>query len=87
VDTGSRLEELQIAMPTLNVNVKSVTVDVPADTPLLWTLGDELGLTGTTFGWGMALCNDFQVGRMNVASRATHVHIVDIFTSQIRSTP
>jgi isoquinoline 1-oxidoreductase alpha subunit len=47
---GSRIEELQIAMPTLNVNGKSVTVGVPAETPLLWTLRDELGLTGTKFG-------------------------------------
>ena len=42
-------------MPTLNVNGKSVTVDVPADT-LLWTLRDEMGLTGTKLGCGMALC-------------------------------
>src|SRR3982074_918214 len=44
------------AMQTLNVNGKAVTVDVPPDTPLLWTLRDELGLTGTKFGCGMALC-------------------------------
>jgi len=32
------------------------SVDVPGDTPLLWTLRDVLGLTGTKFGCGMALC-------------------------------
>jgi len=43
-------------MATLMVNGKTVTVDVPDDTPLLWTLRDELHLTGTKFGCGMALC-------------------------------
>ena len=43
-------------MTKLNINGKSYNVDVPADTPLLWVLRDELGLTGTKFGCGMALC-------------------------------
>jgi isoquinoline 1-oxidoreductase alpha subunit len=43
-------------MTRLNINGKAVTVDVPPNTPLLWTLRDELGLTGTKFGCGMALC-------------------------------
>jgi isoquinoline 1-oxidoreductase alpha subunit len=41
---------------TLNVNGKSFDVDVAPDTPLLWVLRDELGLTGTKFGCGEALC-------------------------------
>ena len=40
----------------LNVNGKSVEVDVDPETPLLWVLRDTLGLTGTKFGCGMALC-------------------------------
>jgi isoquinoline 1-oxidoreductase subunit alpha len=43
-------------MVTLHINAESHDVDVPADTPLLWVLRDELGLTGTKFGCGMALC-------------------------------
>ena len=43
-------------MTKLNINGKQYDVDVPADTPLLWVLRDELGLTGTKFGCGMALC-------------------------------
>jgi isoquinoline 1-oxidoreductase subunit alpha len=43
-------------MTTLDINGKRVDVDVPAETPLLWTLRDELGMTGTKFGCGMALC-------------------------------
>ena len=40
----------------LKVNGKVVAVEVPGDTPLLWALRDELGLTGTKFGCGMSLC-------------------------------
>jgi isoquinoline 1-oxidoreductase alpha subunit len=43
-------------MATVTVNGKRFTVNVPDDTPLLWALRDELGLTGTKFGCGMALC-------------------------------
>jgi aerobic-type carbon monoxide dehydrogenase small subunit (CoxS/CutS family) len=43
-------------MIRLNVNGKEQTVDVEPDTPLLWVLRDELGLTGTKYGCGMALC-------------------------------
>src|ERR1700757_1333440 len=41
---------------TIKVNGQSHTVDVDDDTPLLWTLRDVLGMTGTKFGCGMALC-------------------------------
>lgn len=41
---------------SLNVNGVSHTVDVDGDTPLLWVLRDVLGMTGTKFGCGMALC-------------------------------
>jgi isoquinoline 1-oxidoreductase alpha subunit len=40
----------------LNVNGKTRVVDVDGDTPLLWTIRDVIGLTGTKFGCGMALC-------------------------------
>ena len=43
-------------MIPLDINGKRQNVDLPGDTPLLWTLRDELGLTGTKFGCGMALC-------------------------------
>ena len=43
-------------MVTLNINGKVENVDVPADMPLLWALRDVVGLTGTKFGCGMALC-------------------------------
>ena len=41
---------------TLKVNGKTVNVKAEPDTPLLWVMRDELGLTGTKFGCGAALC-------------------------------
>jgi isoquinoline 1-oxidoreductase alpha subunit len=41
---------------TLNVNGKDVNVNVEDDMPLLWALRDELGLTGTKYGCGIAMC-------------------------------
>ncbi|MGY2293095.1 (2Fe-2S)-binding protein [Pseudomonas sp. SDO528_S397] len=41
---------------TLNINGHAHSVDVDDDTPLLWVLRDVLGMTGTKFGCGMALC-------------------------------
>ena len=43
-------------MVRLDINGKRQDVDLPGETPLLWTLRDEIGLTGTKFGCGMALC-------------------------------
>jgi isoquinoline 1-oxidoreductase subunit alpha len=40
----------------LRVNGKTSMVEVPDDTPLLWVIREELGLTGTKFGCGKALC-------------------------------
>jgi isoquinoline 1-oxidoreductase alpha subunit len=41
---------------TLAVNGKSVTVDAPADLPLLWVLRDKLGITGPKYGCGVGVC-------------------------------
>jgi isoquinoline 1-oxidoreductase alpha subunit len=43
-------------MMTLNVNGHRMPVDADADTPLLWVLRDQLNMTGTKYGCGMALC-------------------------------
>ena len=43
-------------MPTLNINGKQVNVNVEDDMPLLWVLRDELGMTGTKYGCGIAMC-------------------------------
>jgi isoquinoline 1-oxidoreductase subunit alpha len=43
-------------MKTITVNNQKLDVDAAPDTPLLWVLRDHLGMTGTKFGCGMALC-------------------------------
>src|SRR5262245_46281766 len=43
-------------MISLNVNGTARSVDVEPETPLLWVIRDSLGLIGTKFGCGMALC-------------------------------
>ena len=43
-------------MLTLKINGKPHTVDAPTDMPLLWVLRDLLGMNGTKFGCGVALC-------------------------------
>jgi isoquinoline 1-oxidoreductase subunit alpha len=43
-------------MATLNVNGKDLAVEADPSTPILWALRDTLGLTGTKFGCGQALC-------------------------------
>ena len=48
-------------MITLTVNGTTHQVDADPDTPLLWVLRDTLGMTGTKFGCGMALCGSCAV--------------------------
>jgi len=55
---------------TLNVNGQSRTVDVAADTPLLWTLRDGLGLLGPKFGCGVAMCGACTVHLNGAAVRS-----------------
>jgi isoquinoline 1-oxidoreductase subunit alpha len=43
-------------MISFKVNGQEQSVDVPEDTPLLWTIREELGLSGTKFGCGQGLC-------------------------------
>ncbi|HTO08967.1 MAG TPA: (2Fe-2S)-binding protein [Myxococcota bacterium] len=43
-------------MTTFQLNGKTVTVEAPPTTPVLWVLRDNLGLTGTKFGCGKGLC-------------------------------
>jgi isoquinoline 1-oxidoreductase alpha subunit len=43
-------------MPSLNINGTTTTLDISDDMPLLWAIRDVMGLTGTKFGCGAALC-------------------------------
>ena len=55
---------------SLNVNGKAVSVDVDPSTPILWALRDNLNMTGTKFGCGMALCGACTVHLDGVAIRS-----------------
>jgi isoquinoline 1-oxidoreductase subunit alpha len=55
---------------TITVNGAKRTVDVPADTPLLWVLRDELELKGTKFGCGISLCGACTVHLDGMPTRA-----------------
>ncbi|MBI2751273.1 MAG: (2Fe-2S)-binding protein [Burkholderiales bacterium] len=57
-------------MPTLNINGKDTQVDADPNTPILWALRDTLGLTGTKFGCGAALCGACTVHIDGVATRS-----------------
>ena len=62
-------------MTKLSVNGKTVEVDVDPATPLLWVLRDALGLTGTKFGCGMALCGACTVHLAGNAVRSCQVPV------------
>ena len=55
---------------TLNINSKTVTVNVESDTPLLWVLRDELDLKGTKFGCGISQCGACTVHLNGTAVRS-----------------
>lgn len=59
-----------MAIITITINQRSHTLDVDADTPLLWVLRDELGLTGTKYGCGVGTCGACTVLQGNAAVRS-----------------
>jgi isoquinoline 1-oxidoreductase subunit alpha len=61
----------------LDINGKAVQVNATEDTPLLWVLRDHLGLTGTKFGCGMALCGACTV---HVDGKALRACVIPIST-------
>ena len=67
----------------INVNGRKHSVDVDGDTPLLWVLRDVLGMTGTKFGCGMALCGACTVHIDGVATRSCITTIDSVGTSEI----
>jgi isoquinoline 1-oxidoreductase alpha subunit len=61
----------------LNINRKSLTVDVPDDTPLLWVLRDELNLKGTKYGCGIGECGACTVHIDGKAVRSCQVAVTE----------
>ena len=57
-------------MTSLNINGKARQVDADPSTPVLWALRDDLGMTGTKFGCGIAACGACTVHIDGVATRS-----------------
>jgi isoquinoline 1-oxidoreductase alpha subunit len=70
-------------MFTLKINSEDHTVDVPPDMPLLWVLRDVVGLTGTKFGCGMALCGACTVHVNGEAARSCVTPISSVVGKEI----
>lgn len=68
---------------TLTVNAMEHTVDVQPDTPLLWVLRDDLGLTGTKYSCGKGLCGTCTVHLDGEASRSCIVPVSQVGDREI----
>jgi isoquinoline 1-oxidoreductase alpha subunit len=68
---------------SVKVNGKKHSVDVDDDTPLLWVLRDVLGMTGTKFGCGKALCGACTVHVDGVATRSCVTPAASVETSEV----
>lgn len=67
----------------IDVNGKAREVDAPGDTPLLWVLRDELGLTGTKFGCGLSQCGACTVHVDGAPRRACATPIASVGGAKI----
>jgi len=68
---------------TININGTAHSIDADGDTPLLWVLRDVLGMIGTKFGCGMALCGACTVHVDGAATRSCITTIDSIGDSKI----
>ena len=66
-------------MTRLTINGQPHDIDAPDDTPLLWVLRDELGMTGTKFGCGVAACGACSVHIDGEAVRSCQVALADVW--------
>jgi isoquinoline 1-oxidoreductase subunit alpha len=70
-------------MAHLSINGAAYDVDVEADTPLLWVIRENVGLTGTKYGCGIAQCGACTVHVDGVAVRSCGVVVGDVVGKQI----
>jgi len=70
-------------MVHLTINGKPYDVDVEPDTPLLWVIRDSIGLTGTKYGCGIAMCGACTVHVDGVATRSCGMQVGDAAGKQI----
>jgi isoquinoline 1-oxidoreductase alpha subunit len=70
-------------MASLTINGKTISVDVEDDTPLLWAIRENVGLTGTKYGCGIALCGACTVHVDGVAMRSCGMSVGEAAGKQI----
>jgi isoquinoline 1-oxidoreductase alpha subunit len=68
-------------MPTLNINGKAMTLAVDDDTPLLWAIREQAGLTGTKYGCGVAQCGACSVHINGEVQRSCVIRVGDVKAS------
>ena len=72
-------------MISFELNGEAISVDVPADMPLLWVLRDQLGLTGTKFACGIAQCGACTVHLNGKAMRSCVLPITAVAGHSVRT--
>jgi len=72
-----------MATLTLRINGTARTLEVDGDTPLLWVLRDDLGLSGTKFGCGAALCGACTVFVGDVPTRSCSLPVSALGTQEV----
>ncbi|MBO4221633.1 2Fe-2S iron-sulfur cluster binding domain-containing protein [Bradyrhizobium neotropicale] len=77
------LDQKGIAMANLTINGKKIEVDVEPDTPLLWAIRENIGLTGTKYGCGIAQCGACTVHVDGVAMRSCGVLVSEVDGKEI----
>jgi isoquinoline 1-oxidoreductase alpha subunit len=70
-------------MPRLTINGRARSVDATSDTPLLWVIREQLGMTGTKFGCGAGLCGACTVHLDGVAVRSCQTMVGDVGAKKI----
>ena len=70
-------------MANLTINGKSINVDVEGDTPLLWAIRENVGLTGTKYGCGIAQCGACTIHIDGVAMRSCGISVKEAVGKQI----
>jgi isoquinoline 1-oxidoreductase subunit alpha len=70
-------------MIALTINGKAYSLDIELETPLLWVIRDEVGLTGTKFGCGIAQCGACTVHVDGEAVRSCGVQVGDVANKSI----
>jgi len=80
---ADKIDQARFPQVKLNINRKEYTVTVQPDTPLLWVIREEIGLTGTKYGCGVSLCGACTVHVDGEAVRSCGTPVSDVAGKEI----